>query len=262
MFANAEAYERFMGRWSALVAAELRDFAALPELRILDVGCGTGSLTFSIAERHPLAQIVGVDLSTEYVAYASARNPFGDRVRFETGNAQRLPFADSSFDGAVSLLALNFIPEPGKALSEICRVVRPGGTVSASVWDYGAGMRMLRVFWDAAVATDRAAEKLDERRMPLCRAGELSALWREAGIESVRERGIDIQMRFSSFADFWEPFLLGQGPAGAYASGCTPAQLDSLREEVKRRLVTPAEYRSIDLPGRAWAVRGTCGAHR
>ena len=257
MFANAEAYERFMGRWSRLVAAELREFAALPERgRFLDVGCGTGSLAFSIAGHHPLADVVGVDLSSEYVAYASARNPFGDRVRFETGNAQRLPFADSSFDGAVSLLAFNFIPEPGKALAEICRVVRPGGTVSAAVWDYDAGMQMLRVFWDAAVAIDPAAEKLDERRMPLCRAGELSALWREAGIESVRERRIDIQMRFTSFADYWEPFLLGQGPAGAYASRCAPAQLSALRDEVKRRLGSPAEDQPIDLPGRAWAVTG------
>src|SRR3569833_348053 len=167
MFADAEAYERFMGRWSCLAAPVLLNFAALPERgRFLDVGCGTGALTFSIAERHPLAGVVGVDLSREYAAYASARNPFADRVRFETGNALRLPIADSRFDGAVSLLAFNFIPEPRKALAEICRVVRPGATVSAAVWDYGDGMRMLRVFWDAALEIDPAAQQLDERRMP------------------------------------------------------------------------------------------------
>jgi ubiquinone/menaquinone biosynthesis C-methylase UbiE len=167
MFANAEAYERFIGRWSRLLAPQLVEFAALPDRgRFLDVGSGTGSLAFAIGERHRQAHIVGIDPSKEYIAYANSRNPFGDRARFEIGDAQRLSFADSTFDAAVSLLVFNFIPEPGTALSEVRRVTKPGGSVSAAVWDYGAGMRMLRVFWDAVVAIDPAAEKLDEKRSP------------------------------------------------------------------------------------------------
>src|ERR1051325_7823032 len=263
MFANAEAYERFMGRWSRLVAPQLVEFAALPDAgRYLDVGSGTGSLAFAIGERHQQAHIVGIDPSKEYTAYASSKNPFGDRAKFEIGDAQRLSFGDSSFDAAVSLLVFNFIPEPRTALSEVRRVTKPGGSVSAAVWDYGAGMRMLRVFWDAVVAIDPAAEKLDERRMPLCRAGELSELWRQGGLEAGRERSIHIQMRFASFADYWEPFLLGQGPAGAYARGLTPRQLTTLRGEIKRRLGISAEDRPIDLSGEAWAVRGVVPGRR
>ena len=246
-----------MGRWSALVAPRLVEFAALPGGgRFLDVGSGTGSLAFAIGSRHGRAHVVGIDPSQEYTAYARDRNPIGERASFEVGDAQRLSFADESFDAAVSLLVFNFIPEPRTALAEVRRVTKRGGSVSAAVWDYGAGMRMLRVFWDAAVASDPAAEKLDEKRMPLCRAGELSALWRQGGLEGVRERPIGIQMKFASFADYWDPFLLGQGPAGAYARGLTSRQLTVLRDQVKRRLGIAAEDRSIDLPGRVWAVRG------
>jgi ubiquinone/menaquinone biosynthesis C-methylase UbiE len=263
MFADAEAYERFMGRWSRLVAPQLVEFAALPEGgRFLDVGSGTGSLAFAIGERYPQAHILGIDPSKEYVAYASSKNPFSDRAKFEIGDAQRLSFGDSSFDAAVSLLVFNFIPDPGRALSEVRRVTKPGGSVSAAVWDYGAGMRMLRVFWDAVVAIDPAAEKLDEKRMPLCRAGELSELWRQGGLETVLERAIDIHMRFASFADYWEPFLLGQGPAGAYTHGLLARQLTALRGEIKRRLGISAEDRPIELPARVWAVRGVVPSRR
>src|SRR5262245_39432471 len=210
MFGNAEAYERFMGRWSRLVAPRLVDFTDLPDRgRMLDVGSGTGSLAYAIAERKAHARVVGIDPSKEYVAYAGSRSPFPDRAGFEVGDAQQLHFPDSSFEAALSLLVFNFIPDPKKALFELRRVTKPGGKVSAAVWDYGEGMRMLRTFWDAAVAIDPGAEKLDEKHMPLCRPGELSALWRQGGVEDVRERSIHIKMRFESLSDYWDPFLLG-----------------------------------------------------
>ncbi len=245
-----------MGRWSRVVARPLLEFATLPETgRILDVGSGTGSLAFAIARRYGRATIVGIDPSGEYVAYANAKNPFSSRVSIETGDAQRLRFGESGFDAAVSLLAFNFIPDPGKALREVCRVSRPGGVISAAVWDYGANMRMLRIFWDAAVAVNAAAENIDEKHMPLCRAGELSALWRRGAFEDVREQPIDINMRFESFADYWEPFLLGQGPAGAYVRSLNHSGVAELREEVQRRLTKAGGF-PLDLPARVWAVRG------
>src|SRR5262245_24743177 len=141
MFGNAEAYERFMGRWSRLLAARFVDFAGLPEEgRILDAGSGTGSLSFAIAEQSAHASVLGIDPSTEYVAYAISRNPCPDRAGFEVGNAQQLRFPDGSFDAALSLLVFNFIPDSKAALLQLCRVVKPGGKVSAAVWDYGAGM--------------------------------------------------------------------------------------------------------------------------
>src|SRR5215471_6482785 len=206
MFGDAEAYERFMGRWSRLVAPRLVDITDLPERgRMLDVGSGTGSLAFAIAERKAQVHVLGIDPSREYVAYAIGKNPFPDRASFEVGDAQGLHFSDASFDAALSLLVFNFIPDPRKALIEVRRVTKPGGKISAAVWDYGAGMRMLRAFWDAVVRMDPAAENLDEKHMPLCREGELSVLWEQGGLENVREQSIDTMMRFESFADYWQP---------------------------------------------------------
>jgi len=257
MFGDAEAYERFMGRWSRLVAPRLVDFTNLPEQgRMLDVGSGTGSLAFAIAKRKRRAHVLGIDPSQEYVAYATSRNPFPDRDRFEVGDAQQLHFPDASFDAALSLLVFNFIPDPKKALLELRRVTKPGGKISAAVWDYGVGMRMLRTFWDAAVHLDRGAEKLDEKHMPLCRAGELSALWRQGGLENVREQSIDIKMRFESLADYWDPFLLGQGPAGAYVRRLDRDKLQALRNEVRLRLSWSAENKPVVLPARVWSVCG------
>ena len=258
MFADAEAYERFMGRWSRLVAPQLVDFTVVPDRgRLLDVGSGSGALTFALAERKPQCHVVGIDLSKDYVAYANSKNLFPDRVSFETGDAQQLRFADASFDASLSLLVFNFIPDPGKALREVRRVTKPGGRISAAVWDYGDGMRMLRAFWDGAVSIDPKAEGADEKRMPLCRAGELSELWRQGGLENVHEQPLAITMRFDSFADYWDPFLLGQGPAGVFVRALTPEKLGALRGEVKSRVSPAAEDVPFALPARVWSVRGT-----
>jgi SAM-dependent methyltransferase len=258
MFADAEAYERFMGRWSRAVAPLLVDFTGAPDRgRFLDVGSGTGSLAFAVAERKVGTHVLGIDPSKEYVAYAISRNPFPDRVGFEVGDAQQLRFSDATFGASLSLLVFNFIPDPAKALLEVRRVTRPGGRISAAVWDYGSGMRMLRAFWDAAASIDAKAERLDERHMPLCRTGELSALWRKGGLRDVDEQPLDITMRFESFADYWNPFLLGQGPAGAYARSLDRDRLHGLHSEVKRRLGLSGEDAPFVLPARVWAVRGT-----
>jgi len=258
MFGNAENYERFMGRWSRLVATLLADFASLKDSgRVLDVGSGTGSLAFAVAGKRPLVQVLGIDPSPEYIAYATSKNPFRDRVSFQVGDAQELHFPDESFQASLSLLVFNFIPDARKALAEVRRVTQPGGGISAAVWDYGAGMRMLRTFWDAAVSMDAGADKLDEKHMPLCRAGELAKLWSEGGLENIHEQPLDITMRFQSFGDYWQPFLLGQGPAGAYVRSLGREKLQALRVEVKRRLSLHVEEEAFDLPARVWAVRGT-----
>jgi ubiquinone/menaquinone biosynthesis C-methylase UbiE len=166
-----------MGRWSRLLAPLRLQFAKIKNgCRILDVGSGTGSLANEIGARCPLCQITAVEPSNEYVAYAKARtsNP---RARFEMASALELPFPNANFDACLSQLAFNFIPNPQRGLAELKRVTRPGGTICAAVWDYGEGMRMLRIFWDAAVKVNANAERVDEKYMPLCRSGELTALW-------------------------------------------------------------------------------------
>lgn len=254
MFADARSYERFMGRWSELAAPLFTRFAHIPDRgNVLDIGSGTGALTLAIARLRPHCQVEGIDLSREYIEFARTRtrNP---RVKFETADAQDLPIAAGTFDAASSLFVFNFIPDPLKALSEARRVARPGGTVSAAVWDYGRGMVMLRIFWDAAVALSSSAGRLDEKRMPLCRMGELSELWARGGLRKVEESPLDITMRFENFDDFWDPFLLGPGPAGTYVKSLPKPRTSVLREEVRRRLGRPRG--PFALPARLWAVRG------
>ena len=262
MFADAEAYERFMGRWSSRLARLLVDFTGLGETgQVLDVGSGTGALAFSIARLKAHCQVIGVDPSKEYVGYAGSKNSSPDRVRFQVGDAQHLEFSDATFESSLSLLVFNFIPDRARALHELIRVTKPGGRISAAVWDYGGGMSMLRNFWDAAVAVDPTAGKLDERHMPLCRAGELAEFWKQSGLVQVEERALlDMTMPFQSFADYWDPFLLGQGPAGASVRRVDANRRQALRSEVKRRLVIESEDAPFTLPARAWAVRGVVKA--
>ncbi|UVS67900.1 class I SAM-dependent methyltransferase [Nitrososphaera viennensis] len=259
MFTNAYAYDQFMGRWSRLLAPCLAQFAEIPDCggKILDAGCGIGALAFAIAEFRPLCHIVGIDTSKEYIIYAESRNNYSDRVHFKVGDIQDLAFPDAAFDNSLSMLVLNFIPNAPRALSEMRRVTRPGGQVVAAVWDYGDGMEMLRAFWDAAVAVDANASRLHERHMPLCRAGELSGLWKSAALENIHEQPLEVEMNFKSFQDYWEPFLMGQGPAGAYVKHIGHDRLPILREEVKRQLRLRDETAPFILHGRVWAVRGS-----
>jgi len=257
LFSAGEAYERFMGRWSRDLAPLLVRFAGVQNGdAILDVGSGTGALTAAVAKAAPSSRIVGIDPAAPYVAFAQARHP-GDLVRFEVGDAQQLRLADRSFDRTLSLLVLNFIPDPAKALNEMMRVTRPGGTVAAAVWDYGQGMEMLRAFWDEAIALKTAMDARDERHMPLCRGGELAALWREHGLQDVSEEALTIETRFSSFDDYWLPFLEKQGPAGAYVAELSASEREQLRLRLHRRLLGDGPDRPIVLSARAWAVRGT-----
>lgn len=256
MFAGAEAYERFMGRWSRQLAPHFLKFAHCRGTEVLDAGCGTGALSSALAAEDREARVTGIDPSANYVSYASSRNPFPERVSFQTGDAQNLAFPENRFDACVSLLVVNFIPDAGRAVAEFRRVTRAGGAIAAAVWDYGEGMEMLRLFWDAASAMDPDAARLDEKKMKLCRAGELKQLWTGAGLSRVEERAIEIQTRFGSFADFWEPFLAGQGPAGAYVAGLESQKRRVLEKAVRLKVAPSHPDEPFELKARAWAVRG------
>ncbi|MGH2397841.1 MAG: class I SAM-dependent methyltransferase, partial [bacterium] len=169
---------------------------------------------------------------------------------------QALPYPDASFDKSLALLVMNFIPDARKAASEMRRVTKPGGVVAAAVWDYGDGMTMLRTFWDAAVALDPSAETRHERRMPYCRKGELVALWTGSGLRQTEETSLVIPLDYESFEDYWQPFLTGQGPSGAYATSLPPERQRALRERLRRELLGEKPDMSFTLQARAWAVRG------
>lgn len=257
MFSAGEAYERFMGRWSGLLAPALVRFAQVREgARVLDIGSGTGSLAASVASSAPTSQITGIDPAESYVRFANTRHGSG-RVRFEVGDAQRLGFEENSFDVVLSMLVLNFIPDRDRAVDEMIRVARPGGVVAAAVWDYGAGMEMLRVFWDEAVALRPEDTARDERHMPLCREGELAAFWRKHGLRDLSEQALEVRTRFDSFEDYWTPFLEKQGPAGAYVAQLSDTAREALRLRLRTRLLGEGPDREFTLTARAWAVRGT-----
>jgi SAM-dependent methyltransferase len=226
---------------------------------VLDVGSGTGALTAAVVSAAPSSRIIGIDPAASYVAFAQARHS-GARVSFEVGDAQQLRFADNSFDRTVSLLVLNFVPDRAKALAEMVRVTRSGGIVAAAVWDYGGGMEMLRAFWDQAIALEPDMARRDERHMPLSRKGELGALWREHRLVNVTEEALTIPTRFSSFEDYWAPFLEKQGPAGAYVAMLGDDEREQLRLRLRERLVGKGRDRPFTLMARAWAVRGTVPA--
>jgi hypothetical protein len=122
-------------------------------------------------------------------------------------------------------------------------------------------MEMLRVFWDEVVALDRTAEGKDECHMPLCRSGQLAALWSQHQLQDVEEHALTIDTPFSSFDDYWSPFLEQQGPAGAYVASLSDQARVSLRERLRQRLLANKRERPLALRARAWAVRGSVPTH-
>jgi SAM-dependent methyltransferase len=253
---SGNAYEPYVGRWSRPVAREFLGWLAVPSGGSwLDVGCGTGVLTESILSVAAPGEVVGIDPSPAFVAFARDRVK-DPRVRFDVGDAQALQAAPATYDAAVAGLVLNFVPEPGRALSEMARVARPGGTVAAYVWDYAEGMQMMRHFWDAAVELDPGAGELDEgSRFTLCRPDPLADLFRGSGLDDVEVRAIDVPTVFRDFDDYWSPFLRGQAPAPAYAMSLSQERRAALRDHIRANLPTNAEGEH-HLTARAWAVRG------
>jgi SAM-dependent methyltransferase len=245
MFSESDGYERFMGRWSRRLAPLFVTFTGVTDGdRVLDVGSGTGALSAAAAAIGSV-QVTGIEPAEAFVRYAQEHVD----GRFHVGDAMALPFSDDAFDRTLSMLVLNFVPDPAAAVQQMVRVTRPGGVVAAAVWDYGDGMQMLRTFWDAAVALDPDAARRDERHMPLCTRGALAELWHAHGLHDVDEQPLTIDMAFASFDDYWQPFQCGQGPAGMYVTSLT----QSARHALESRLRADAD---LTMRARAWGVRG------
>jgi len=256
-WSGGNSYERFMGRWSSLIAEKFLQWFAVPQkLNWLDVGCGTGSLTRLIIETQNPGKIISIDSSEEFILYAKkfVNHP---SVTFRVGKAESFKIDSASVDAVVSGLVLNFIPHPEIAVREMMRVTKPGGKIGIFLWDYAEGMQMLRYFWDAAVELDDKAKEFDEGlRFPLCRKGELESLFRKAGLKDVEEIPIEINTYFKDFDDYWEPFLGNVGPAPVYAMSLEPKDREQLEMKVRNSLPVNKDG-SISIIARAWAAKGT-----
>jgi SAM-dependent methyltransferase len=257
LWASAEAYEPYVGRWSRVVGRELLAWLGVPAgARWLDVGCGTGALSQTILQSASPASVHGIDASRRYVDFAR-QHTADARASFEHGDAQALPVDGDDFDAVVSGLMLNFVAQPAQAVAEMARAARPGGVVAAYVWDYAGRMQFMRHFWNAAAALDPAAVALDEgRHCPLCGPGPLAELFEHAGLAAVEVAPIDIWTAFTDFDDYWLPFLGGHAPAPAYAMSLSEARRAALRDRLRASLPLAVDG-SVPLMARAWAVRGT-----
>lgn len=255
-FADGEAYEQLMGRWSRPVGHMFLNWLSQPPgLRWADVGCGTGALTGMVLKQADPESVIGIEPSEGFLS--AARASFKDiRAEFRTGDAQSLPLETHQMDVAVSGLVLNFVPDKKRALAEMRRIVRPGGTVAAYVWDPGK-MELMHYFWDAVVELNPDARKLvEEVRFPFANPDSMANLFGGAGLEAVQTCNLDAPTHFSDFDDYWSPFLRGQGPAGAYCVSLPEKDRESLRRHLEKVLPINGDG-TLHLTARAWAVRGT-----
>ncbi|WP_024286628.1 class I SAM-dependent methyltransferase [Cellulomonas sp. KRMCY2] len=243
----ADAYTRFMGRYSEPLAAEFAELVgARPGLRALDVGCGPGALTGQLVDRLGADAVSAVDPSASFVAAIRSRFP-GVDVR--TGVAERLPFADDTFDLALAQLVVHFMSDPVSGLSEMARVTRPGGTVAACVWDHAGDGGPLSTFSRAMRDVDPGASS--EADLAGTRRHHLVELCEAAGLTRIEPTSLTVVVPFATFADWWEPFTLGVGPAGAYVAGLAGDAREALRTRCSQ-LMPAAPF---EVAGSAWCVR-------
>ena len=255
-FADGEAYEHYVGRWSRLVSHMFLDWLSLPPgLRWVDVGCGTGALTTTILERADPSRVTGIEPSEGFLTVARARID-DNRAEFKSGDAQSLPLKDAEADVSVSGLVLNFVPDKKRALQEMRRIVQPGGTVALYVWDYADEMQLMRYFWDAvADLFPEGAESDEGKQFPICKPEPLAELFRATGLRTVETCALDAPTVFADFDDYWSPFLGGQGPAGRYCVSLSEDDREHLRKRLENTVPVSADG-TIRLIARAWAVRG------
>ena len=247
-FTGPVAYDRFMGRYSALLSPQLANLAGVePGQRALDVGCGPGALTEELVSRLGAESVAAVDPSEPFIGAVGERYPGVDA---RTSSADDLPFDNDEFDVTLAQLVVHFMPDPVAGLAEMARVTRGGGVVVACVWDHGGGLGPLRSFWKAAREIDPRVD--DESHLPGVRQGELGEIFREAGLQQVEESSLTVSLQHPSFDEWWEPFTLGVGPAGDFAATLDPTARARLRELCRKFLPPPP----FVVTGKAWAARG------
>jgi len=261
---GADGYDQYMGRWSKRLAPLFLDFAGVADgERILDVGCGTGSLTFLIPNRANVSTIEAIDYEEPFVEAVRRRNT-DPRITASQGDACALQFAENQFDRALSMLVLHFVPDPHRAVAEMLRVVRPGGVIAAAVWDTFGGMPSQRIFWDTFAAIEPSA--IGRRGAALVRPmtfpGEITRAFEIAGLQDIGETMLTIRMDFEHFEDYWLPLINGQGTLAALLETMPKGVSENVQASVRQAYLSdqpdgPRSFASV-----AWAVRGTVPGRR
>ena len=242
----ADAYDRFMGRYSTPLALLFADFAGIDSGRdVLDVGSGPGALTTELARRLGASRVTAVDPSDSFVEALRERQP---GVRVEQASAEKLPFPDASFDAALAQLVVHFMQDPLAGLREMARVSRPGGTIAASVWDHGGGHGPLSLYWEAVREFDPDAD--DESALAGATEGDLTALFETAGLSDAEEVPLTVHVTHETFEEWWEPYTLGVGPAGSYVANLQEGRREELRALCAEKLRPP-----FTIEARAWSAR-------
>jgi SAM-dependent methyltransferase len=244
----ADTYDRFMGRYSRLLSAQMADLAGIaPGQRAIDVGCGPGALTAELVARLGPENVAAVDPSEPFVAAARARNP---GVEVHHASAEALPFDDDAFDTALAQLVVHFMTDPIAGISQMRRVTRPGGSVVACVWDLAGDRAPLSPFWEGVREIDPTAE--DEAELAGVRMGHLAQLFEGAGLREVASVELAVRLEHPTFDEWWEPYTGGVGPAGGYLVAQTPDRQAAIRERCHALLGDgPFTLESV-----AWAARG------
>jgi SAM-dependent methyltransferase len=236
VFAAADKYEFGMvGTWSKMLAPVFLQFVGGINAgdQVLDVGCGTGSLAWTVAQTTNAAKIIGIDPSTGFVEYARARHP-DPRVSFDIGDAQQLPYENGRFDKCLALLFITFVSDAPKAAAEMLRVTKPGGIVATCIWDSQGGMELFDMLWRAAVALDPDVRKLSLRRRPYTTSEELFDLWRGAGLDQVGTKALTIPLAFNSFDDLWARLAKGGGSTANYTRSLPPDRQKALENQLRK----------------------------
>jgi SAM-dependent methyltransferase len=235
-----------MGRFSEPLAVLFAERVGVqPGQRALDVGCGPGALTAVLIERLGADHVQAIDPSESFVAAVRARLPGVDAQR---GVAEQLRFPDGVFDRVLAQLVVHFMTDPAAGLREMARVTRPDGRIGACVWDHAGGGGPLSTFWQAVADTDPEAP--GEAELPGTREGHLADLCATAGLRDIESSSLTTTLLFQSFADWWDPYTLGVGPAGTYVGQLDEPRRDALRARC-RELLPPAPF---ELSATAWCV--------
>jgi SAM-dependent methyltransferase len=234
LFPDGEAYERLMGRWSRLAGEIFLDWFDIPaNVRWLDAGCGNGAFTAALIARCAPVEVIGIDPSEGQVSFARTR-PEAKSAQFRIGDAQALPFGDDRFDVAVMALVITFLSDPGKAVSEMARVVRPGGWVGTYMWDVPGGGTPVHPIYVAMESLGMPSPRPPGAEVS--RRDAMQALWKDAGLESIETQVIQIPVIYSDFDDFWDSNTVPVGPQGKAIQQMSQTVRAQLRARVREQL--------------------------